>query len=93
MSGIVLEASPEEVILDVGAKRDAFVPRTDIDRLDDETLAQVVPGAEIKVYVLQPRSRSGNLIVSIHKALARRDWDRATALEASGGVVRATVAV
>jgi small subunit ribosomal protein S1 len=92
MSGIVLEASAEEVILDVGAKRDAFVPRTDMDRLDDETLAQVGPGAEIKVYVLQPRSRSGDLIVSIHKALALRDWDRATALEASGEIIEAQVA-
>jgi small subunit ribosomal protein S1 len=92
MTGIVLEASDEEVILDVGAKRDAFVPRTDMVRLDAETLAHVVTGAEIKVYVLQPRSRSGDLIVSIHKALALRDWDRAKALEASGEIIEAQVA-
>ncbi len=66
-----------EVIVDVGLKRDAFVPREDLDRLDEQTLATLVSGAVVLVYVMRPRGRDGRLIVSINKALQAADWERA----------------
>jgi ribosomal protein S1 len=69
MEGVVLEASDDEVVVDVGLKRDAFVTSRDLDRLDDEVLDELVPGAEAMVYVLQPTNADGDLIVSVNKAL------------------------
>jgi small subunit ribosomal protein S1 len=92
LEGEVLRVHDEAVLVDVGLKRDAFVPRKDLDRLDDATLEQLEPGAEVTVYVLRPQNRGGDLIVSINKALEHEDWDRAEALMQSGEVVEAEVA-
>jgi len=91
LEGEVLKVHEDAVLVDVGLKRDAFVPRKDLDRLDDSTLEQLEPGAEIMVYVLRPQNRGGDLIVSINKALEYEDWIRAGALVKSGEVVEADV--
>jgi small subunit ribosomal protein S1 len=91
LQGEVLKVHDDAVLVDVGVKRDAFVPRKDLERLDDTTLEQLEPGAEVKVYVLQPQSRKGDLIVSINKALEHEDWARADDLMHNGETVEAEV--
>jgi small subunit ribosomal protein S1 len=80
LDGIVLEAKRDQIILDVGLKRDAVVTRKDLDRLSDEVLAQLQPGREVQTYVLQPFNGDGDLIVSINKAMELEDWSIATRL-------------
>lgn len=80
LKGIVLEVNADEVILDIGAKHDAFVSRRDLDSLDQELLDQLVPGAEINVYVLRNRGGDGEMRVSINKALTLEDWEKAEEL-------------
>ncbi len=89
--GLVLEITDDQVILDVGTKRDAIVPRSDLDRLDPKTLERVKPGAEISVVVLRPLSKDGELLVSINKALTIEDWDEATKLSESTDVIEVEV--
>ena len=91
IEGIILEASDDEVVLDVGLKRDAFVTSKDLDRLDDAILDNLEPGAETTVYVLQPRNADGNLIVSINKALEQEDWKRAEEMMDEGEIARLEV--
>ncbi len=91
LDGIILEKTETDIMVDVGAKRDAFVPRTDLDRLDEELVDSLVKGQEIKVYVLQPRNSNGQLIVSINRALEEKDWERAEQLLESGETVSAQV--
>lgn len=92
LQGVVLKVHDDAVIVDVGMKRDALVPRQDLDRLDEATLEQLEPGVEMMVYVLRPQNREGDLIlVSINKALEHKDWLRADDLLRDGGVVEAEV--
>jgi small subunit ribosomal protein S1 len=91
LSGIVIRSDDHEIMLDVGLKRDAFVPRTDIDRLDDDVLAELVPGKEVRAYVMQPMNGDGDLIVSINKGLELEDWESATKIQEQDGIVPVTV--
>ncbi len=91
LEGEILEVTENEVIVDVGMKRDAFVPHEDLERLSAETLESLKPGALVMVYVLRPADQEGNLIVSINKALQQADWQRAEDLLESGEVIEATI--
>lgn len=91
LEGIVLEASSDEILLDVGQKRDAIVTRKDLSLLDDKLRESIVPGKLVMTYVLQPRNHDGDLIVSINKALELEDWAEAHQLQESGQIVEAEV--
>jgi small subunit ribosomal protein S1 len=72
--GTVISVSPQEVVIDLGLKREAIVPANDLSRLDKATLAEVQEGTTWPVYILQPSDREGNLIVSLSRALQEKDW-------------------
>lgn len=91
LEGVILNVDDNEVIVDVGVKHDALVPREDLERLDDSVLEQLVPGQDILVYVLRPSGYAGDLIVSINKALEQEDWVRAQGCLDSGEVIEADV--
>lgn len=91
LKGLILEVNDEQVILDVGTKRDAIVPRRDLERLDQSTLDKLVPGTELLVYVLKPNTSDGELLVSINKALTMEDWDKAQELSEADDVIDVTV--
>ena len=80
LEATVIDVDANEILLDVGLKRDAVVTRKDLVHLADEVLEKLVPGKQTWVYVLQPFSHSGQLVVSINKALELEDWQRAQAL-------------
>nr|MBN1230093.1 S1 RNA-binding domain-containing protein [Anaerolineae bacterium] len=86
IKGLVLEVRDDEIIVDVGSKRDAIVPRRDLDNLSEEIRSSLGPGDEIMVYVIRQVS-DGDLLVSISKALTLEDWDRATALSENDEVI------
>lgn len=80
LEGIILEAKHDQIILDVGLKRDAVVTRKDLERLSEDVIAALQPGKEVQTYVLQPFNGEGDLIVSINKAMELEDWSIATRL-------------
>jgi small subunit ribosomal protein S1 len=73
----VLSIDENEVIVDMGCKRDGVVPRTDLERLDEAYLDGLQVGEEVAVSVLSVSSRQGELVVSINQGLAQQDWLRA----------------
>lgn len=91
LEGIVLEATDKEVIVDVGQKRDAIIPGQDLNRLDEDTLKQLLPGETIRVCVIRPWDHEGQLLVSINLALQQADWERATELLNSEEIIDADV--
>ncbi|MGJ3240642.1 MAG: 30S ribosomal protein S1 [Anaerolineae bacterium] len=91
LEGIILEAKQDQIILDVGLKRDAVVTRKDLERLSAEVIATLQPGKEVQTYVLQPYSGDGELIVSINKALELEDWSIANQLMDTDEVTDARV--
>ncbi len=72
--GTIISVSPQEIIIDLGLKREAIVPANDLSRLEKSTLAEIQEGTTWPVYILQPSDREGNLIVSLSRALQEKDW-------------------
>jgi len=91
LNGIIIAARRDEIVLDVGLKRDAIVTRRDMERLSADILARLRPGTEVQAYVLQPYNEDGDLIVSINKALELEDWARAKRLLASEEIIQTCV--
>lgn len=90
-NAIILQIDSREVIVDMGAKRDGIVPVQDLERLDPKVRNNLKVGAEVPVYVLNPRDQDDNLIVSINMGLQQYDWERARELLKTEEVVEVTV--
>lgn len=75
LTGTVLTIDNLGMIVDVGLKRDAVVPRSDIERLGGEFSCEV--GDDIPVMVLRTEDNDGNLVVSVSQARQIEDWNRA----------------
>jgi small subunit ribosomal protein S1 len=82
-TGTVVLVGPNEIVVDVGAKREGVVSPQDLERLSPEERAEISVGDEIPVYVVNPEDRDGNTIVSIHLAQTEQDWQKAEARLAS----------
>jgi len=89
--GIIEEILDDAIILDIGGKQSAFVTRNDLERLSDEMMARLQPGAEVNVYVLRPRGNDGEVLVSISKALTLEDWEYAAELMEKDKTIDVTV--
>jgi small subunit ribosomal protein S1 len=72
--GTILSVTPQEIIIDLGLKREAIVPANDLTRIEKAILAEILEGTTWPVYILQPSDREGNLIVSLSRALQEKDW-------------------
>jgi small subunit ribosomal protein S1 len=87
----ILQIESRAIIVDMGAKQDGIVPSQDIERLDDDVRNGLKVGAEVPVYVLNPRDQDDNLVVSINMGLQQYDWEKARQLLTSEEVVQVTV--
>ena len=85
-TGVILAITDQEIIIDVGAKRDGVVPLADMQRMSPEALANLSVGDRVPVYVLRPEDQDGNLMISLYQARQEKDWQRAQELARSGEV-------
>jgi small subunit ribosomal protein S1 len=88
---VVLSVDENDVIVDLGCKRDGIVPRRDLEMLDDMYRAGLQVGDHVPVCVLTPSSRHGELVVSLKQGLAQQDWLRAEEYMEDGTVCEAKV--
>lgn len=72
--GTIISVSPQEIVIDLGLKREAIVPASDLSRIEKSILAEIKEGTTWPVYILQPSDREGNLIVSLSRAFQEKDW-------------------
>lgn len=89
--GVILRLEEQGAVIDVGLKRDGFVPWRDIERLGNETVTQLQVGLEVITRIVRPRDRDGNLILSLYQARMEKDWTEAQELLKSGQVWQGTV--
>jgi small subunit ribosomal protein S1 len=89
--GVILAIRDQEIIVDVGAKRDGVVPYADMQRLGPEAVQELSVGDEVSTYVLRPEDKEGNLLVSLYMARQAQAWERAQELADSGKVLETTV--
>ena len=83
-TGVILAITDQEIIVDVGAKRDGIVPLSDLERVGPEEIAGLKVGDKVPVCVLRPEDQDGNLLVSLYQARQEKDWVRAKELNDSG---------
>ncbi|MBN1487015.1 MAG: S1 RNA-binding domain-containing protein [Anaerolineae bacterium] len=88
---IVLSIREREVMVDLGHKRDAIVPESDLDLLDGEYREELEPGAHVPVYVLKVADKQGYPVVSLKRGLDHNEWIRAQELFDSKEVFEAEV--
>jgi small subunit ribosomal protein S1 len=84
--GKILRLEEGGAIVDVGLKRDGFVPWRDIERLRSEAVTQLEVGQEVITRIVRPRDRDGNLILSLYQARMEKDWTKAQEFLESGQV-------
>lgn len=84
--GKILSIGPEEIVVNIGLKREGIVPSTDLERLGEEAISELGVGDKVPVFILKPRDQNGNMIVSLHRARLEQDWLNAQELLASGEV-------
>jgi small subunit ribosomal protein S1 len=84
--GEILKIEEQGVTIDLGLKRDGFVPYRDLERLGEEVSSQLEPGQEVVARVVRPEDREGNLILSLYQARSEKDWMRAQSLLEGGDV-------
>jgi small subunit ribosomal protein S1 len=89
-SGIIVDKRPHEILVDIGYKSEGIVSGREIERLSD-TLASLKVGDEVPVYVMR-EDKDGNLLLSISRAQAEKDWERAETLMASQQIFESCVA-
>ena len=77
-NGIIVDKRPHELLIDIGFKSEGVVAGREMERITDEIQAFQI-GDEIPVYIMR-EDKDGNLMLSISRALAEKDWERAEGL-------------
>lgn len=77
---VIMEIDDNDILVDLGTKRDGIVPASDLRRVDRDYLSQLSVGDTIPVVVIRPDSEEGGVLVSLSNGLQQEDWIRAQAL-------------
>lgn len=91
IEGIVLRIDHDALFVDVGAKRDAIVPHTELDEMEGDLLTTLSAGDIVPVFVTRTPVGDEELVVSLEKGLQKEDWNRAEVLHESKEIVTCEV--
>ncbi len=89
--GVISETTPTAVTVDLGDGATGIVPGRELELMTRKTLESLTVGAEVDVYVVNPRNNRGRTILSINHALEERDWRNADAFAKSKEVYEALI--
>ncbi|MBS3782865.1 MAG: 30S ribosomal protein S1 [Anaerolineae bacterium] len=71
---VVLFVAKDELIVDLGVKRDGIVPREDLQLLGDGFKSRLQVGDCVPVRIRDTRAGGDGIIVSLNQGLAQQDW-------------------
>lgn len=80
LEGTVVHISPNDILIDIGAKSEGIVTGRELHRLDVEFLSELQVGDKLLAYVLVPEDRNGNILLSLARAQIEKDWREAERL-------------
>lgn len=81
--GVIARVTPNEILVDIGAKSEGVISARELERLDQKTRQLLVVGEKVLVYVVQPEDENGNILLSLDRAREEKDWRDAEALLSS----------
>lgn len=88
VEGHILRVSREGILIDIGAKRDAIVPKQEASQLSEAFLARLTPGGTAPVVVTHLPNGNDDLEVSLRRGVEEREWQQAEELLRSGAVIQ-----
>lgn len=74
IEGVVVGTDRDGILVDIGAKSEGVVPPQEMHCLQPEGSARLNPGDKVLVFVLQPESPEGQIILSLDRARGERGW-------------------
>ena len=74
VDGSVMNVDREGVLVDIGSKSEGVVPRHEMLSLGTDPLSKVNAGDQILVYVVQPETEEGQVLLSIDRARGEQGW-------------------
>jgi len=90
--GVVVDKTPDEILIDIGAKSEGVVTGRELERLGPAASEKINVGDEVLVYILSPQDRFGRVLLSLTRAQIERDWNRVEKLRETGEVIERPVA-
>ena len=75
--GIISSTKPTAVTVDLGEGDEGIVPGRELELMTRKMLESLVVGAEVDVYIVNPRNHRGETVLSINHALEEIDWRNA----------------
>jgi len=88
---VILSIGENDVVVDLGAKRDGIISPRDLQQVDVELREGLEVGDRIPVAILRTWGDEDGIPVSLSRGLQQQDWLRAETLLESGEVVEAEV--
>ncbi len=89
--GVIGSTTPTAVHVDLGDGEQGVVPGRELELMTRKMLESLVVGAEVDVYVVNPRNHRGETVLSINHALEELDWRNAEKFAKSKQVYEASI--
>ncbi len=86
VEGTVVRIDKDEILVDIGAKSEGVVSNRELFGRHAESAPQLAIGDVVLVYVLQPESPEGHVVLSLRRAGLERKW-RAMQEQFEAGVI------
>lgn len=90
--GTIARISSHEIMVDIGYKSEGIITGRELESIPSEVLAELKEGDEIMAFVVNPEDKNGNIILSLSRAQAEKDWREAEALHERQEVFEGVVA-
>jgi len=92
IEGTIVATSPTSITVDVGDGIEGIVPSHELERMSRPMIEGLMPGEKLAVFVVNPHDHTGNVILSVNRALEEMDWQRAEQYRQSQDVYETRVA-
>ncbi|WP_376792941.1 30S ribosomal protein S1 [Thermoflexus sp.] len=89
--GTIVRITPTEILVDIGMKAEGVITGRELERMPKEIREVLREGDVIQVQVVNPEDRSGNILLSLQRALMEEDWQQARRLMQAGEILELTV--
>ena len=91
VEGTVVRIDKDEILVDIGAKSEGVVSNRELFGRHAETQPELAIGDVVLVYVLQPESPEGHVVLSLRRAGLERKWRAMQELFEAGTIIDAPV--
>jgi small subunit ribosomal protein S1 len=91
VEGTVVRIDKDEILVDIGAKSEGVVSNRELYGRHAETQPELNIGDTVLVYVLQPESPEGHVVLSLRRAGLERKWRAMQELFEAGTIIDAPV--